>query len=181
MQELGRVSHRAREAVDLGDDVAGEQIPRASGRLGVRPVVYEAQHRAEPAGHVLEVTDRLHEFVGRTDDGGSTTLGAATGGLVDELPRIVDLRGARAAEDVDVVVVVPVVEAEHGFLFRLFLRFREVPAHQHAPVLAIDRLSVLLGRFLGERPLRRQRLKTLGRCRGDGEGADAVLAGELHA
>ena len=57
----------------------------------------------------------------------------------------------------------------------------DVPAHQHAPVLAIDGLAVLGGGGLREAPLRRQGVQTFLGQRPDRDDADAVLAGQRHA
>ena len=54
--------------------------------------------------------------------------------LVEQLPRVLDLRRARPAEHAHVVLVVPAVQAVHGLAPGLLLGLGDVPAHQHPPV-----------------------------------------------
>src|SRR5262249_4758441 len=81
----------------------------------------------------------------------------------------------------DDVLIVMAQEALARLFDRLLASFRDVPGEQHAPLLSVDGLAVLLGGALREAPLRRQRVESFLGQRTDRNDAATVLAGERHA
>jgi hypothetical protein len=140
--------------------------------------VDEADDGAEPPGGLEDRLDPLDEIVRRADRGdGAGSEGGLVHGLVGrrEGPRAGALEGAG-----DVLVVVP-QQAVAGLGAGLLAGLGDVPAQQHAPVLAVDGLAMLGGRGLREAPLGAQGVQTLLRQGPDRDDADPVLAGERHA
>ena len=141
----------------------------------------EAEHDAEPAGDLLQVADRFDQVVRRAHHRSAAAVGAASGDLLHEVPRFLDAHRTGAAEHVHVVLVVPPVQSVHRLVAGLLAGLGDVPAHHHAPVLAVDGPAVLRRRLLGKAPLGGQRSDALGGGGGDRQHAHAVFAGELHA
>ena len=110
----------------------------------------EADDRAEPAGNGEDGFDPLHEIVRRADGSdGAGSEGGLVHGLIGggEGPRAGPLQGPG-----DVVVMMP-EQAIAGLGAGSVAGFGDMPAQQHAPVLAINRLAVLGGGGLCEAPL----------------------------
>src|SRR5437868_3358796 len=98
-------------------------------------------------------------------------------GLLDRFVGILERGCARSLQRPDDVFVVMAQQAVARLGDRLLARLGDVPAEQHAPLLAVDLCPVLLRRALGKTPLRRQGVQPFFRQRPDRDDADPVLAG----
>src|SRR5690606_26507037 len=166
----------AREA---GCHLGRQQFEAAPDLLEGGPVDDVGEEGAEAAGGLLEVPDRLHRVLDRTDDGAALFDGRL------QVPRF--RHAVEAGEDVRAdrlapVAVQPGTEAAAGVPVGLLAGLGDVQGHGDAPVAAVHGLPVLLGRLLGVRPLPGQvDGRPAGRRGTEGEQAETVLARDLGA
>ena len=175
---LARGAISFEQPVDLRDHIARDQVPAFQRVVAIGPVMCEAKHGAEPARRGMQLADRGDQIVGRADH---RRRAVDEGGLVHRMVGRGELLRARPHQRADGIFVVPLHQPGARLGARLFARLGDVPAHQHAPIVAADALTRLLRGLLGKAPLRRQRGEPRVRVRPDRQGADAVFPRQHHA
>ena len=173
-----RLPQPGKIAVDLRHHITRHQIPAAERVLRIGPVVHKPDDRAKPAADFEHRFDPLHQIIGCPD---RRRRAGGEGGLFDRLVGIFERGRARPLQRADDVFVVVPHEPVARLGDRLLARLGDMPAEQHAPLLAVDLCPVLLRGALGKTPLRRQGVQPFFRQRPDRDDADAVLAGQGHA
>ena len=163
-------------AVEVGHDVAGEQLIVVAHALGRGELVSHEEDAAEAAvtrfPHTLQP---LRHLFGRAEEGAAVVdapVGVVLGAAV--------VRGRGAPQGAAEVLEIELVEADGDVAAGLLAAFGHVDARHHAVVAAVERVSVLGGRVRCGFPDALE-TGTEGLERRAGEDTDAVLSGHAGA